>query len=36
MKIQGWFKETSDGAKVITSHAPANNKTWPTVAPQDY
>ena len=36
VKIQGWFKETSDGTKVITSHAPAYEKSWPKVAPKDY
>jgi hypothetical protein len=36
VKIQGWFKETPDGTKVITSHAPAFNKSWPNVAPKDY
>jgi hypothetical protein len=36
VKIQGWFKETSDGTKVITSHAPAYDKSWPKVAPKDY
>lgn len=36
VKIQGWFKELPNGAKVITSHAPANNKTWPAVTPKDY
>ena len=36
VKIQGWFKEASDGTKVITSHAPAFDKSWPKVAPKDY
>ncbi len=36
VKIQGWFKETSDGTTVITSHAPAYEKSWPKVAPKDY
>ncbi|MEO7731335.1 MAG: DUF4157 domain-containing protein [Kofleriaceae bacterium] len=36
VKIQGWFKELANGTKVITSNAPANNKTWPALAPKDY
>jgi len=29
--VQGWFKQAADGTNVITSHAPAYEKTWPTV-----
>jgi hypothetical protein len=36
VKIQGWFKETSDGTKVITSHAPTFDKSWPTIDPKGY
>jgi hypothetical protein len=36
VKIQGWFKQTSDGSKVISSHAPVYDKTWPPVAPENY
>ena len=36
VKIQGWFKETPDGSKVISSHAPVYDKTWPTLAPRSY
>jgi hypothetical protein len=36
VKIQGWFKQLADGTKVMTSHAPAFDKSWPKVAPKDY
>jgi Bacterial EndoU nuclease len=36
IKIQGWYKETPTGDKVITSHAPAFDKSWPVVEPKDY
>jgi len=36
VKIQGWFKETADGSKVISSHAPVYDKTWPSLARESY
>ena len=36
VKIQGWYTETADGTKVVTSHAPAYDKSWPAVDPKDY
>lgn len=36
VRIQGWFKEASDGTKLITSHAPAYKKNWPQIGPKDY
>lgn len=31
VKVQGWYKELPGGTKVITSHAPAFDKSWPAV-----
>ena len=36
LRIQGWYSQTPKGEKVITSHAPVYEKTWPTVEPKDY
>jgi hypothetical protein len=36
VKVQGWFKQLADGTKVITSHAPAFDRAWPSLAPKDY
>jgi hypothetical protein len=36
VKIQGWYTQTADGTKVVTSHAPAFDKSWPAVDPKDY
>jgi hypothetical protein len=36
VKIQGWFKEAPDGSKIISSHAPAFDKNWPSVALENY
>jgi hypothetical protein len=36
VRIQGWYKETSSGDKVITSHAPMFRDNWPPVDPKDY
>jgi hypothetical protein len=36
VKIQGWYKETSLGQKIITSHTPVYQEDWPVVSPEDY
>lgn len=29
VRIQGWFSETPDGQRIISSHAPCYKETWP-------
>jgi hypothetical protein len=35
IRVQGWYKEAGAG-KVISSHAPRFETTWPTVKAEDY
>jgi hypothetical protein len=35
IRVQGWFRQTASG-KVMSSHAPRFQETWPTVKPEDY
>lgn len=35
IRVQGWYKETAAG-KVISSHTPRFEETWPAVKPEDY
>jgi hypothetical protein len=36
VKIQGWYKKSPDGTDMITSHAPACKKDWPTIPEESY
>lgn len=32
LRIQGWFKQKADGTYEISSHAPRNNREWPSLS----
>jgi hypothetical protein len=36
LTIQGWFKESPDGTREITSHAPRYEKDWPTLPTEEW
>lgn len=36
VRVQGWFRENADGSKVISSHAPRFDRSWPSVPPTDW